>query len=84
MQAAGHLVKEKDPKAKIIYMPLMDFVRNITTSLRHNTIEDIKSFYQSANFQKYSHLEGALCVAFLPVVDPQHRLKYSGFYRAVQ
>jgi chromosomal replication initiator protein len=38
MQAAGHLVKEKDPKAKIIYMPLMDFVRNITTSLRHNTI----------------------------------------------
>jgi chromosomal replication initiator protein len=49
MQAAGHLVKEKDPKAKIIYMPLMDFVRNITTSLRHNTIEDIKSFYQSAD-----------------------------------
>jgi hypothetical protein len=35
------LVKEKDPKAKIIYMPLMDFVRNITTSLRHNTIEDM-------------------------------------------
>jgi hypothetical protein len=23
--------------------------RNITTSLRHNTIEDIKSFYQSAD-----------------------------------
>ncbi|CAC9646426.1 chromosomal replication initiator protein DnaA [bacterium endosymbiont of Bathymodiolus sp. 5 South] len=49
MQAAGHLVKEKDPKAKIIYMPLMDFVRNITTSLRHNTIENIKSYYQSAD-----------------------------------
>jgi chromosomal replication initiation ATPase DnaA len=30
-------------------MPLMDFVRNITTSLRHNTIENIKSYYQSAD-----------------------------------
>ncbi len=49
MQAAGHLVKEKDVNAKIIYMPLMDFVRNITTSLRHNTIEDIKAYYQSAD-----------------------------------
>jgi len=27
----------------------MDFVRNITSSLRHNTIEDIKLFYQSAD-----------------------------------
>lgn len=49
MQAAGHLVKEKDHKVKIIYMPLMDFVRNITTSLRHNTIERIKAYYQSAD-----------------------------------
>ena len=49
MQAAGHLVKEKNPETKIIYLPLMDFVRNITTSLRHKTIEDIKSYYQSAD-----------------------------------
>ena len=49
MQAAGHLAKEKDPNIKIIYVPLMDFVRNITTSLRHNTIEDIKLHYQSAD-----------------------------------
>ena len=27
----------------------MDFVRNITTSLRHNTIENVKLFYQSAD-----------------------------------
>jgi hypothetical protein len=53
-------------------MPLMDFVRNITTSLRRNTI------------QKYSHLEGVLYVAFLSVVDPQHQSKSSGFYRAAQ
>ena len=49
MQAAGHLAKEKNPNARVVYVPLMDFVRNITTSLRHNTIEDIKSYYQSAD-----------------------------------
>jgi chromosomal replication initiator protein len=30
-------------------MPLMDFVKNITSSLRHNTIENIKAYYQSAD-----------------------------------
>ncbi|BAF61140.1 chromosomal replication initiator protein DnaA [Candidatus Vesicomyidisocius calyptogenae] len=49
MQAAGHLAKEKNPNIKIIYVPLMDFVRNITSSLRHNTIENIKNFYQSTD-----------------------------------
>ncbi|SFV87527.1 Chromosomal replication initiator protein DnaA [hydrothermal vent metagenome] len=49
MQAAGHLVKSQDPKIKVIYAPVMDFVRNITTSLRHNTIENIKTYYQSAD-----------------------------------
>lgn len=49
MQAAGHLAKEKNPNIKIIYVPLMDFVRNITSSLRHNTIEKIKNFYQSTD-----------------------------------
>ena len=49
MQAAGHLAKAKNPSARVVYVPLMDFVRNITTSLRHNTIEDIKSYYQSAD-----------------------------------
>lgn len=49
MQAAGHLALEKNPRAKIIYVPLMDFVRNITSSLRHNSIESVKLFYQSAD-----------------------------------
>ena len=49
MQAAGHLALEKNPRTKIIYVPLMNFVRNITTSLRHNTIETVKLFYQSAD-----------------------------------
>ena len=49
MQAAGHLAKEKNPSAKIIYAPLMDFVKNITASLRHNTIDKIKQYYQSAD-----------------------------------
>ncbi|MBA5248559.1 MAG: chromosomal replication initiator protein DnaA [Gammaproteobacteria bacterium] len=49
MQAAGHLVKEQNPKNKVIYAPLMDFVKNITSGIRHNNIENIKSYYQSAN-----------------------------------
>jgi chromosomal replication initiator protein len=49
MQAAGHLALKKNPNSKVIYVPLMDFVRNITTSLRHNTIENVKLFYQSAD-----------------------------------
>ncbi|NYT52677.1 MAG: chromosomal replication initiator protein DnaA [Candidatus Vesicomyosocius endoextente] len=49
MQAAGHLAKEKNPNIKIIYVPLIDFVRNITSSLRHNSIEKIKNFYQSTD-----------------------------------
>lgn len=49
MQAAGHLAKIKNPNTKVLYVPLMDFVRNITSSLRHNTIENIKMFYQSAD-----------------------------------
>jgi len=49
MQAAGHLALKKTTASKIIYVPLMDFVRNITTSLRHNTIENVKLFYQSAD-----------------------------------
>jgi chromosomal replication initiator protein len=49
MQAAGHLAKVKNPNLKILYVPLMDFVRNITSSLRYNSIENIKLFYQSAD-----------------------------------
>lgn len=49
MQAAGHLAKIKNPNTRVLYVPLMDFVRNITSSLRHNTIENIKMFYQSAD-----------------------------------
>ncbi len=49
MQAAGHLAKSINPNLKVLYVPLMDFVRNITSSLRHNTIEEIKLFYQSAD-----------------------------------
>ena len=49
MQAAGHLAKAKNPNLKVMYVPLMDFVRNITSSLRHNSIENVKAFYQSAD-----------------------------------
>ncbi len=49
MQAAGHLAQEKNPNTRVIYVPLMDFVRNLTSSLRHNTIEYMKAYYHSAD-----------------------------------
>jgi chromosomal replication initiator protein len=49
MQAAGYQAQQNQPNLKILYVPLMDFVKNITASLRHNTIENVKNFYQSAD-----------------------------------
>lgn len=49
MQATGHLALQNNPKSKIIFVPLMDFVKNITSSIRHNNIEKTKFYYQSAD-----------------------------------
>jgi chromosomal replication initiator protein len=49
MQAIGHLAKKSNPKLKIIYLPLMDFVKNLTASIRHNNIDATKNYYQSAD-----------------------------------
>jgi chromosomal replication initiator protein len=49
LQAAGLFAKEKDPTTKVIFTTLMDFVKNITRSIQHNKIEELKLFYQSAD-----------------------------------
>ncbi|SFV68376.1 Chromosomal replication initiator protein DnaA [hydrothermal vent metagenome] len=48
LQATGALAKKNNPNIKVIYTSLMDFVKTITSSLRHNNIEEIKKHYQSA------------------------------------
>lgn len=49
MQAIGNYAFRKNKSLKIIYAPLMDFVKNITSGLRHKNIEKIKNYYQSAD-----------------------------------
>jgi len=49
MQAIGNHALKQNPRLKIIYMPLLDFVKNITSGLRHKNIEDIKNYYQGAD-----------------------------------
>ena len=49
LQATGHLAKQKNPDLNIIYTPLINFVQNITSGIRHKQIETIKKCYQAAD-----------------------------------
>jgi chromosomal replication initiator protein len=49
MQAIGNYAFKHNKGLKIIYMPLMDFVKNITSGIRHNNIEKVKNYYQNAD-----------------------------------
>jgi chromosomal replication initiator protein len=49
MQAIGNYAFKNNKGLKIIYMPLMDFVKNITNGIRHKNIEKIKNYYQNAD-----------------------------------
>jgi chromosomal replication initiator protein len=49
MQSVGHFVKKKTRNTRVVYSPLINFVKNITSSLRHNNIEELKDFYNSAD-----------------------------------
>jgi chromosomal replication initiator protein len=48
MQAIGNLALSLNPGLRIVYVSLMDFVRNMTAGLRHKNIEEIKEYYQKA------------------------------------
>lgn len=49
LQAIGHLGKKLNPDIDIIYTPLINFVKHITSSIRHKKIESIKKYYQSVD-----------------------------------
>ena len=43
------MLEKKNEKVRIIYTSLIDFVKNLTISLRHERIEQTKLYYQSAD-----------------------------------
>lgn len=49
LHAIGHLARQNNSDLSIIFTPLIDFVRNITTGIRHQQIETIKKCYQAAD-----------------------------------
>lgn len=49
MQAIGNMALKNNTNIKIVYSQCMDFVKNITSGIRHKTIEEVKSYYQKAD-----------------------------------
>lgn len=47
MQAVGHVIRERDPSARIAYVHSERFVDNMVQALRHNTMNEFKSSYRS-------------------------------------
>jgi chromosomal replication initiator protein len=47
MQAVGHVIKQRDPAARIAYVHSERFVDNMVQALRHNTMNEFKSNYRS-------------------------------------
>lgn len=47
MQAIGHVIRERDPQARVAYVHSERFVDNMVQALRHNTMNEFKSNYRS-------------------------------------
>ena len=47
MQAIGHVIRERDPQARVAYVHSERFVDNMVQALRHNTMNEFKSAYRS-------------------------------------
>src|SRR6202162_6090678 len=47
MHAIGHLIRERNPGARIAYVHSERFVSDMVRSLQHNTINDFKNTYRS-------------------------------------
>jgi chromosomal replication initiator protein len=47
MQAVGHVIKQRDPAARVAYVHSERFVDNYVSALRHNTMNEFKSAYRS-------------------------------------
>jgi chromosomal replication initiator protein len=46
MQAVGHVIKSRDPAARVAYVHSERFVDNMVQALRHNTMNDFKTAYR--------------------------------------
>ncbi len=47
MQAVGHVIKQRDPQARVAYVHSERFVDNMVQALRHNTMNEFKTAYRS-------------------------------------
>jgi chromosomal replication initiator protein len=49
MQAAGHLMLERNPHARVIYVHSERFVADMVKALRHGTINEFKRYYRGVD-----------------------------------
>jgi chromosomal replication initiator protein len=49
MQAAGHVILDKNPGARVIYVHSERFVADMVKALRHGTINDFKRYYRGVD-----------------------------------
>lgn len=49
MLAVGNTIKQKNPKARVIYLSSERFVQDMITALRNNAIDQFKAHYRSAD-----------------------------------
>ncbi|HXC60241.1 MAG TPA: chromosomal replication initiator protein DnaA [Steroidobacteraceae bacterium] len=47
MQSVGHVIRQRDPAARIAYVHSERFVDNMVQALRHNTMNEFKTNYRS-------------------------------------
>ena len=47
MQAVGHVIRQRDPQARVAYVHSERFVDSMVQALRHNTMNEFKSAYRS-------------------------------------
>ncbi len=47
MQAIGHVIRQRDPQARVAYVHSERFVDNMVQALRHNTMNEFKTSYRS-------------------------------------
>src|SRR5262245_4836027 len=47
MQAIGHVIRQRDPEARVAYVHSERFVDNMVQALRHNTMNEFKTNYRS-------------------------------------
>ena len=48
LHAIGNVIAKR-PSARVAYLPTMDFVRDVVSSLRHNRMEQFNQYYRSFN-----------------------------------